>query len=283
MRMPPNHRGGVAPRSGRGFTLIELLVVIAIISLLVAILAPSFDSAKEMARKSICLTRQRGLGGAVSAYWADFNFRNPPHTELEGPAGASSQSTWWMWRIRPYLGLEAPEDWDVFQRNWTACGEETLNCPSAFSPNYIVGVYFAEYPQEWHNAEWSQPTEPTTYDWSPHGARYKPWFTSIGINAHMAMYSLISGSDHGWYPDIRTLEDPEGSVQFLDTSKSNATYNEGWGHGWGSNNTWEPRHNGMVNMVMADGHCEDRAHEWFYPWNDKAKQALWPNGRHISE
>ena len=54
------------------FTLIELLVVIAIISLLVSILLPSLQRARDMATDVMCKSNLRGLGLAVRMYADDY-------------------------------------------------------------------------------------------------------------------------------------------------------------------------------------------------------------------
>ncbi|MBN1555365.1 MAG: prepilin-type N-terminal cleavage/methylation domain-containing protein [Phycisphaerae bacterium] len=69
---------GKSPRkNARGFTLIELLVVIAIISLLVSILLPSLQQAKELARKAACQSNLHSLQLSMSMYLNDSNGQFP--------------------------------------------------------------------------------------------------------------------------------------------------------------------------------------------------------------
>ena len=55
----------------KGFTLIELLVVIAIIAILMAILVPALNSAREQGKRAVCLSSVKQLGIALVLYADD--------------------------------------------------------------------------------------------------------------------------------------------------------------------------------------------------------------------
>ena len=84
----------------KAFTLVELLVVISIIALLVSILLPALNKARNAAKFVVCSTNQRQMGLAQLLYTDDYDGRLTPgdypfgaavvmhHSEATGFAGA---------------------------------------------------------------------------------------------------------------------------------------------------------------------------------------------------
>lgn len=77
-----------------GFTLVELLVVIAIIGVLVALLLPAVQAAREAARRTQCSSSLRQNMLAVQMYNDAFGFIPPANLPSQTIAGESVQTIW---------------------------------------------------------------------------------------------------------------------------------------------------------------------------------------------
>jgi len=147
----------ICPGTRRGFTLIELLVVIAIIGVLVALLLPAVQAAREAARRSQCSNNLKQLGLALQNYHSAVD--SFPLGGNPGPStpGAGCCQIWGAWSahtmLLPYMEQKPTYDslnfysvarGNGYSENSNATGISTrlntLLCPSATPPSQNWGL-----------------------------------------------------------------------------------------------------------------------------------------------
>src|SRR5690606_18181536 len=106
----------------QGFTLVELLVVIAIIGILVALLLPAVQAAREAARRMSCGNNLKQLGLALQNYHDTYKVFPPAHipfntaypTTPRNETSADNYGPSWMVLILPFMEqqpLHSKIDW----------------------------------------------------------------------------------------------------------------------------------------------------------------------------
>jgi prepilin-type N-terminal cleavage/methylation domain-containing protein/prepilin-type processing-associated H-X9-DG protein len=83
-----------------GFTLVELLVVIAVVGILIALLLPAIQAARESARRTSCTSNMRQLGVALATYHDVFGVLP---AAVADDWGGSTQLHSWAVFILPYI------------------------------------------------------------------------------------------------------------------------------------------------------------------------------------
>jgi prepilin-type N-terminal cleavage/methylation domain-containing protein/prepilin-type processing-associated H-X9-DG protein len=200
----------------RAFTLVELLVVIAIIGLLVALLLPAINAARESGRRVQCLNNAKQIGLACIAYQEDIG-RFPYGETLtagQDPTQTTEFGPNWVIQILPRLELNELYDKFTLTQPISASVNAlarstpvpTMLCPSdaiyntkpynpvgrsAEGENWARGNYAANGSIEQFNGDSVAFIGPRSEGWSI------PWLRGVmGVNESSTMQEITDGAAH---------------------------------------------------------------------------------------
>ncbi|MDC0935546.1 DUF1559 domain-containing protein [Pirellulales bacterium] len=257
----------------RGFTLVELLVVIAIIGVLVALLLPAVQAAREAARRTQCLNNQKQIGVALLNYHdTQGNF---PYAH-----GWDGIYTWaWSALILPYVEEAAAYDLCNFDIGYNSVGNRHAikqkfhfyQCPSA-PPNELISCC-ANIPGMEDTAEtnYAAISHNRRYTWFWGGAEGPPARNEVGVmhyNSQVRMREITDGTSNTFYVgEVDVDQDDQFKTDYPSYCTPSCFVGSMWSntnhittfYGINARLDWDKgsinsHHPGGANFLFVDGH-----------------------------
>ena len=236
----------------RGFTLVELLVVIGIIALLISVLLPTLQSAREAANSTKCLSNMRQLGTATQMYAVENRMFWLPGYQIPEVTATypNGDARWYVWLPGKYLkgspGVTVcPSDRNVLAKT-----------PSKRFYDDITDVQFSYF----HNLDSPRMSAPT-YPPPKASGFYNPRFLKgVKQPSRMILYGEVNNMGSGALGYL--------SFRSLDTAFR-----------------FDHRKNRYQSLCFADGHAEQMAREeiMWTPIGSPKVLPLTPERAHLAE
>jgi prepilin-type N-terminal cleavage/methylation domain-containing protein/prepilin-type processing-associated H-X9-DG protein len=186
----------------RGFTLVELLVVIAIIGILVALLLPAIQEAREAARRTDCKNRFHQVAIAMQGYH---------NTHKAFPVGIVHPEGWFSWSSYILNELEETTVADMIDhraRDYAFANSPTEPISNLQAGYQLVSVYLC-------------PSDPQAGEFMPTGGRPEWYARSTNMCAVTDSKEWTRGPDFYWPLPFERVNGVFGSVTTSNYTKFN--------------------------------------------------------------